>query len=274
MTMHASHDELPAGPIDCSTLKASLSAYLDDELTRDERLRADAHLVGCGNCRGLVERAEALDAGLRARFADDMSDAEAEFDANPADVRSLEARVLAAIGHEQRRTWVPRLAAAAAVAAAFAGGWWIWKSSEAPRSLEPAGPGTFVRGDDAAAPLRIGPVAAPANATIRLAALSEDDRQTLYATSRILDNARRTAFVDEARRTELRETVRYDELVDRLDEVMAKLPPEEQATVALAREATARIGEAANDPRAWVALQQDVERRSLAPSIEMMSESQ
>ena len=53
---------------------------------------------------------------------------------------------------------------------------------------------------------------------------------------------------------------------------MVKLPPEEQETVALARDAAARIASAADDPRAWVEIQQEVERRSLAPSIEMMSE--
>ena len=51
--------------IGCSDIKAALSAYVDDELTREERLRADAHLVGCGACRDLIERAEKLDDTLR-----------------------------------------------------------------------------------------------------------------------------------------------------------------------------------------------------------------
>lgn len=263
--------ELPSGPIDCNALKASLSAYLDDELTREERLRADAHLVGCGGCRTLVERAESLDVELRTKLTDDLADAADELASAPTDLAAFQSRVFEAIGHEHRRTWLPRVAAAAAVAVAAAGGWWLWNSRENPQSLVPAGPGTFVLGD-APAPGRDG-IAAPDARAVRLASLTEEDRQALYATSLILDNARRTAFIDEARRTELRETVRYDELVDRLEEVMAKLPPEEQETVAFARDAAERIATASNDPRAWVELQQEVERRGLAPSIEMMSDA-
>jgi uncharacterized protein (UPF0335 family) len=255
-------------------MKAMLSAYLDDELTRAERVSADAHVLACEACRSLVERAERLDGTLRSKVADDIADAAAGLASTPIDVARFQADVLAAIGHAQRRTWRPRLAAAAAVALAIGGGWWFWSAQEAPQSLAPTGPGTFVRGGDAMPPVfAMLPVDPPASLSVRLAALSEDDRQTLYATSLILDNTRRTAFVDEARRAELREMVRYDELVDRLGEVISKLPPEEQSTVALAREATARIAAAADDPRAWIELQQDVERRGLAPSIEMMSEA-
>ena len=270
--MNDMHHETPAAPIDCNALKASLSAYLDDELTRNERLRADAHLVGCAPCRNLVERAESLDGELRAKLADDLADAADALASQPTDLAAFQSRVLAEIGHDQRRTWLPRIAAAAAVAVAAAGGWWAWNSRENPQSLAPSSPGTFVRGDDGSGTRALRPIEAPSAGAVRLASLNDDDRQALYATSLILDNARRTAFVDEARRTELRETVRYDELVERLEEVMAKLPPEEQATVALARDATARIAMASDDPREWVELQQDVERRGLAPSIEMLSD--
>lgn len=271
--MHDTNHEVPAGPLDCNALKASLSAYLDDELTRDERLRADSHLVACGGCRNLVERAEALDSQLRANLADDLSDAANELATDPVDIAALQSRVFESIGREHRRTWLPRIAVAAAVALAAGGAAWLWNARETPQSLSPAGPGTFVRGNDDGMPRAVNPIAPPDSRTVRLASLTDEDRQALYATSLILDNARRTAFVDEARRTELRETVRYDELVDRLEEVMVKLPPEEQETVALARDAAARIASAADDPRAWVEIQQEVERRSLAPSIEMMSES-
>ena len=273
MNMHASTEQHRQDPTDCNALKAALSAYLDDELSRDERLRADAHLVACVGCRTLVERAESLDGELRAKLAADLDDAGAAIAAQPIDVTALQARILEAIGHEHRRTWLPRFAAAAAVALVAGGGWWLWNSSDAPDSLTPAGPGTFVRGDDGDSTRAIGPVDRPDSRSVRLASLTDEDRQALYATSLILDNARRTAFADQARRTELRETVRYDELVDRLEEVAVKLPPEEQQTVALAREVTARIAQSADDPRVWVEIQQDVERRGLAPSIEVMSDA-
>ena len=273
MNMNPTSTQPRPDSTDCSALKASLSAYLDDELSRDERLRADAHLVACGGCRALVERAESLDGELRAKLAADLDDAGTELAAQPIDVTALQARIFEAIGNEHRRTWIPRVAAAAAVAVAAAGGWWLWSSRATPESLTPAGPGTFVRGQDGESTRAIGPVDRPDSRSIRLASLTDEDRQALYATSLILDNARRTAFADQARRTELRETVRYDELVNRLEEVAVKLPPEEQQTVALARDVAARIAQAADDPRVWVEIQQDVERGGLAPSIEILSDA-
>jgi hypothetical protein len=239
-------------PTACELAKAALSAYLDDELPREERLRLDAHLVGCGACRGLFERAEALDNELRERFASDEAAAAEALRDDGVSVASIEAGVLAAIrpqGAVAARWW-PRVAAAAVVVATIGGSLAVWNARETPESLRPA---------------------APSGASVRLASLSVDDRQALYATSLILDNARRTAFVDEARRVELRETVRYDELVGRLDALLPKLAAEERETVALARDLTERLVDAADDPRKWVDLQQQVEARGLAPSIEILS---
>jgi hypothetical protein len=259
-------------PTACDRAKASLSAYLDDELPREERLTIDAHLVGCGACRGLVERAEALDNDLRARFASDEAAAAEALGDEGVSVASIEAGVLAAIRPESAGAarWWPRIAAAAVVVAAVGGSLAVWNSRDIPESLRPAGPGEF-GGSFAGAPPRVAPPAVPSGASVRLASLSVDDRQALYATSLILDNARRTAFVDEDRRVELRETVRYDELVDRLDALLPKLPAEERETVALARDLTERLVDAADDPREWVDLQQQVEARGLAPSIEILS---
>jgi len=270
--MQTTTNEHANEPTACELAKASLSAYLDDELPREERLRLDAHLVGCGACRGLVERAEALDNELRERFASDEAAAAEALRGDRVSVASIEAGVLAAIrpqGAGATRWW-PRIAAAAAVVAAVGGSLAIWNARDTPESLRPAGPGEF-GGSFAGAPIRVAPPAPPFGASVRLASLSSDDRQALYATSLILDNARRTAFVDEARRVELRETVRYDELVDRLDALLPKLPAEERETVALARDLTERLIDAASDPRKWVDLQQQVEARDLAPSIEILS---
>ncbi|MFM7050778.1 MAG: anti-sigma factor family protein [Planctomycetota bacterium] len=100
----------------CDDFKAVLSAYLDDELTRAERIGADAHLLGCNGCRTLVERAESMDDALRAEFARREADAAME----PIDTGAMATRVLGAIGHERRGTWIPRFAAAAAILAAAA----------------------------------------------------------------------------------------------------------------------------------------------------------
>jgi anti-sigma factor RsiW len=87
--MHASTDQPRRNPNDCNVLKAALSAYLDDELSRDERLRADARLVACGECRTLVERAEILDGDLRAKLAADVEDAGAALASQPIDVSAV-----------------------------------------------------------------------------------------------------------------------------------------------------------------------------------------
>lgn len=270
--MQTTHTGQPNEPTACELAKASLSAYLDDELPREERLRLDAHLVGCGACRGLVERAEALDNDLRERFATDEAAAAEALRDDSVSVASIEAGVLAAIRPQAAGAtrWWPRIAAAAVVVAAVGGSLAVWNAGGTPESLRPAAPGDF-GGSFAGAPIRVAPPATPSGASVRLASLSVDDRQALYATSLILDNARRTAFVDEARRVELRETVRYDELVDRLDALLPKLPAEERETVAIARDLTERLLDAADDPRKWVDLQQQVEARGLAPSIEILS---
>ena len=41
--------------MDCSAVKAKLFAYVDDELDGDLRAQVDAHLLGCANCRRLVD---------------------------------------------------------------------------------------------------------------------------------------------------------------------------------------------------------------------------
>ncbi len=265
-----SHDRTHA-PIDCVGMKAALSAYLDDELTRAERFEADSHLVGCANCRALVERAETLDRTLRSALDADIADIDEEFASNPMDLRAFRAGVLEAVGAEHRRRWMPRIAAVAAVLAAVAGATLFFRSGNTPASLAPLGPGEILRGGTPA-PSTIARVAPPTEQSIQLASLSSDDRQALYATSVLLEAARRTAFDDRTRREELIATARYDELVDRLEGVLPKLPAEDRATVALARAATELLAEAADSPDRWARLQEDVTIRALDRSVDELSD--
>lgn len=248
----------------CAGTKASLSAYLDDELSRAERLAVDAHLVGCTSCRRLVERAEALDASLRTRLAEDLADADSDRSLDDVDAAAMTGSVLAAIGAESRRRWRPRLAAAAAIAI-VAGLGYLWSRSlggDGLRPLAPAMPGEFARAD---VPTRPAPKGAGAP-------LTSDDRQALYATSIILDGARRVDFRDAERRQLLVETARYDELVERLNEVLPKLAPADRATVALARDATERLVDSSDDPESWRRVREDVEATSLDVSMDALSE--
>ncbi len=257
--------------IDCTGMKAVLSAYLDDELARAERFEADTHLVGCAKCRTLVERAENLDRSLRSALDADVAEIDEEFASTPIDLRAFRAGVLEAVGAEHRRRWLPRIAAAAAVLAAVAGATLFFRSGNGPASLAPLGPGEILR-SGALLPSTIARVAPPSEQSMQLASLSSDDRQALYATSVLLETARRTAFDDRARREELVATARYDELVDRLENVLPKLPAEDRATVALARAATELLAEASDSPDRWARLQEDVTIRALDRSVDELSD--
>ena len=281
--MTSTQDQFQHSALACSELKASLSAYLDDELTRDERLRSDAHLVACNGCRNLVERAELLDETLRAKFAADTSDAQFELaqasttadgdnhHAISFESRAMQARVFAAIGADERRTWTPRIAAAAGIALVVLGAYFVWTRVDRGELLTPSKAGEFALKNDNMLDALIDPVAPPAKASMMLASLNSDDRQALYATSILLDMAQRTSFGDASRRAELRETARYDELVQRLGGVLSKLPPQDRATGALARDAASRIVSLEEDPQEWARLQEDVSTGELDVSIDQLS---
>jgi len=269
---HHQHPAAVSG-IDCDAFKATLSAYIDDELARSERFQADTHLIACANCRGLVERAEEMDRTLREEFAADLEDVGDAVNAaiEAAGSAAMEAAVFARIGAESRRRWMPRVAIAAAVVAVVGVGVVLLRAAESPQPLAPAGVGVFAR-STSAQPSALAPVARPTSQATLLAALSSDDRQALYATSVLLGAARKTAFGDLARRSELRETARYDELVDRLNEVLPKLPAEERAAVALARDATERIVSNSESAEDWQRIQEDVAVQSLDRHVDELSD--
>jgi len=269
MSQHLSE---PSRPIACSELKAALSAYLDDELTREERLRADAHLVDCGKCRNLIERAEQLDESLRARFASDLERATAEITADSVDTAAMQASVLAAIGVRPQRRWLPRLAIAAGIAAAALASIAFWSSGSRSDALAPLGPGQFASSKDAAT-RELEPVAQPRRESIALASLDPDERQLLYSTGVILTNLKREGFENSASATQLREVARYDELVDRLDVLLGKVAPDDRATIAFARETIEHFLESASDPDRLDEIRRDLERTDIDARITSLSDA-
>ena len=248
--MNLHRDNSPTSPPACSAMKAMLSAYLDDELTREERLRSDAHLLECHDCRGLVERAETLDETLREKFALDLADAKETIDARTIDTRAMQASVLAAIGAPTRRFWLPRAAIAAGIAAAALASFLFWPSTTTTNSST-----------------------VPSTKNAQLAALDDDERQLLYSTSVILTNLRKVGFQNAANRGELREVARYDELVDRLDALLPKLPTEARPTVALARETIAFLIDSSEDPARWEKVRRDMERTELHRTVDGLSDA-
>ncbi|MFM1804991.1 MAG: putative zinc-finger [Planctomycetota bacterium] len=239
-----------AGAFGCDMAKAALSAYLDGELEMRERLAFDAHILGCGGCRGLVERAEQLDESLREKFASDLAD-------TPVDTDAMHASVLAAIGvdatvnaaHRRRPAtgWLRGLAVAALLAFAFVSGW-------------------TMRADDSAS-------AAEDAGSARLVALDPDERQLLYSTGVILHHIRRDDFVRSSEFVQLREVARYDELVDRLDSLLEKVPEEERPTIALARDVIGALVESAPDADRWETIRSDLERTELDRRVDVLSDA-
>ena len=66
--------------------------------------------------------------------------------------------------------------------------------------------------------------------------------------------------------------VGQDELVDRLEDVMPKLPAEDRATVALALDVTERLTDATDNPDEWSRIQEDVSVRNLGESVDELSD--
>lgn len=105
--------------LDCTDIKALLSALIDDCVESDTRHLAERHLAGCESCRTLIDEAEAAEAMVAASVGD-----LALFDSLPD---GFKANVLARTVyadeksyHPQRwTTWLGWLAAAASLALAL-----------------------------------------------------------------------------------------------------------------------------------------------------------
>lgn len=229
-------------PTACDEMKALLSAYLDGEVSREERVRADTHLVACSPCRELVERAEALDRRIRD---------EHRIDPGAVDTDDMQARVFAEIAAHRGplRRWLRPTAIAAAACAVTAVGV------------------ALLRGGSTAE-LAQRPAARP----VAYASLDADDRQLLYSTGVILRGIRRPGFQSTEDFAQFQGVARYDEIAARLDAVMEKLAPEDRLAVVLAREAIEQLVDASADPAKWEEIRRDMERTDLARRVDGLSE--
>lgn len=123
--------------MDCTDIKALLSALVDDTVTDEQRYHTERHLAECTACRTMLDEAEAADALLRSQL--DTQD-----DALPA---GFEQAVLAATvgpAHHRTRaswmTWTGWIAAAAALGIAFT----TWFSAQ---QRTQTNSGTIAQGD-------------------------------------------------------------------------------------------------------------------------------
>jgi anti-sigma factor RsiW len=94
---------------ECVDFKVSLSPYLDGELDRDTRTRADRHLLECRACRDLLERAERQDAAVRVAFTgDDLETAPLPAGFERSVFAAIEGKPAAAsVGRSRRRRRSP-----------------------------------------------------------------------------------------------------------------------------------------------------------------------
>jgi hypothetical protein len=250
--------------LDCTDIKALLSALVDDEVADADRYRAERHLAGCTECRELISEAERNDALVAAAVAGEDLPA-----GLPA---SFEATVLArATGADRAgaaRRWTVWLGwfTAAAVILLGAALWWLDRPEVRTGPLaadRPAVRSTWIRpvGNEVAqypmdAPAISGPhpsvpfssaagasrprrADAPAPAAI--SALTRDDAEALEGVSLLLAMLRLSDDDGFARIERARQVIEYDELLPRLSAARANLPAEDQPPVLAAESMLYRI---------------------------------
>jgi hypothetical protein len=255
---------------ECVDFKVSLSPYLDGELDRDTRTRADRHLLECRECRNLLERAERQDASFREAFAGD------ELETGPLPA-GFERSVFAAI--EGRPTGTAR--AGGALARLRSAGWPLAAAASVALAVTAT---SFLRTPPTApVPMGVpaatgGPAAMPAWPFLASARISGDDVHALHATGILLGAIEEMPFEDAAARERLRQIALYDDLLDRLSVLSQKLDPAARRDVDAARSALFVLlrddGAAADssvESAKWSALQEDLRMLELPKALERLS---
>lgn len=254
---------------DCLDLKVRLSAYLDGELAGNERLGVDRHLLECPGCRDLLERAEALDAEIRTLAANE-SVTDTALPTTFADDVFRRVRGGRASHRAARRAWFLRsygqslgLLAAAASLAVVASIAFVRLASDPQRSGEPTDERSFVNDDGVFEALEEGVHGPPrpryAIAPLRSApVLSRDEAQAVLNAAQIIRAIEETPFEEVLVRERLRQTARYDELLERLGDVESKLDPFDRRTVAAARSILLQLQRDECEFPGWALLRSDL----------------
>lgn len=310
--------------MDCTDIKALLSAIVDDELDDARRHAAERHLADCADCRTLIDETEALndlivqDAGAGASGS-----------SLPAD---FEQRVLAETVHRDgvrmRRyrmsMWTAWLATAASITVASV----VWldgrsqpdggSDSLARRDFESATdpfspsqamnrhrhvrPATYTTGIDLRSQTFEGGLPAEAfrvqhaaltdltlpydpvfpqpetDAAASFAEpgdelrLAQEDADTLYSAALLIDmfsDADLQSFSEVER---IRQVIELDDLLPRLSRTRERLADADRPIVFAAESVLLRIAHGPLDRDDAAALQDTVERMSLAATVETMSE--
>ena len=232
--------------LDCTDIKAMLSALIDDEADDADRYRAERHLAGCKECRELISEAERNDALVATAVAGD--------DLPGGIPAGFEAAVLARatgvgrIGAARRWTvWLGWFTAAAVILLSAAL-WWLDRPQTMTGPLTVAPPtarSTWIRpvvNEVAQYPMDTPAASAPhSSAPVAPPSLTRDDAETLEGVSLLLAMVRLSDHDGFAGIERARKVFEYDELLPRLSVARANLPAEDRPPVLAAESMLYRI---------------------------------
>jgi anti-sigma factor RsiW len=280
--------------LDCTDIKAMLSALIDDEADDAERYRAERHLAGCKACRDLISEAERNAALVAAAVAGD--------DLPGGTPAGFEAAVLARatgvspVGAARRWTvWLGWFTAAAVILLSAAL-WWLDRPPAVTGPLAIPGPAarsTWIRpvvnevaqypmdAPVVTAPRSTSPFVPPAGpprtwrveepAPTAVSSLTRDDAETLEGVSLLLAMVRLSADDGFAGIERARQVIEYDELLPRLSAARANLPAEDRPLVLAAESMLYRIARGPLSVADVREMRQTITRLDLPQQIEAIS---
>jgi anti-sigma factor RsiW len=279
--------------LDCTDIKAMLSALVDDEVDPAQRYLAERHLAGCKACRELVSDAERNDALVAAAVA--REDLPGTLPAG------FEATVISRAAESDRpaarrwTAWLGWFAAAAAVGLA-AVAWWLDRPpapngpvrSDAPSArsawIRPvvnevaqypadvpasSGPQALAPVSSAAGASRPWRLEAPAPKTP--SAITRDDAEALEGVSLLLAMLRQSDDDGFASIEHARQIIEYDELLPRLSAARANLPAEDRPPVLAAESMLYRVARGPLSQTDVRELRQTISRMDLPRQIDAIS---
>ena len=253
--------------MDCTDIKAMLSAIIDGAGDPDERHRAERHLADCTACRRLVSDAEQADALLAAAV-----DSDGPSDRLPEGFEGavLSRTVFAAEAAHRWRSWLGWLAAAASIVLAVV----MWTMDRTPsrgtfHATYRAGPeiGSWVlqepptdtaprtrfvvnevasypvdteprRGDSQATARRAATQTAPMESPSGLSPLAAETIESVSMVMAMLQHADDSSFTDVEH---VRRITEYEELLPRMAEIRGELPPSDRPPILAAEAMLYRI---------------------------------
>jgi anti-sigma factor RsiW len=267
--------------LDCTDIRAMLSALVDDELDAARRHAAERHLAGCAACRTLLDEAEGIDAlGAAAAGREDRSPLPAGFEDDVL-------RRIAGDPVPAPRSWTSWLGWVTAAAAVLLLGvvWWLDGSSAPAPGPEPVrqppARSTWIRPVvnevaqyPASVPTRAAQqaLASSVGSPMTISSLTRDDAEALEGAALLLGMLDRADADDFGTVERVRAAIEYDELLPRLAVARADLPVEHRLTVLAAESVLYRVAGGPLSADDVGEIQDAIARMDLEQRIETLSD--